>query len=80
MKHTKHELMLYSFYDFTGLASHLEAMAAKGWLAEKIGVLGIRYRRIQPQTLPWCPGEVTPRISGMTARRSCRNSATPLWT
>ena len=51
MKHTKHELMLYSFYDFTGLASHLEAMAAKGWLAEKIGVLGIRYRRIQPQTL-----------------------------
>ena len=51
MKHTKHELMLYSFYDFTGLASHLETMAAKGWLAEKIGVLGIRYRRIQPQTL-----------------------------
>ena len=35
MKHTKHELMLYSFYDFTGLASHLETMAAKGWLAEK---------------------------------------------
>ena len=51
MKHTKQELMRYSFYDFTGLASHLESMAAKGWLAEKIGVLGIRYRRIQPQTL-----------------------------
>ncbi|MEI3348987.1 MAG: DUF2812 domain-containing protein [Dysosmobacter sp.] len=51
MKNTKRELVFYSFYDFTGLASHLEAMAAKGWLAEKIGTLSIRYRRIQPQTL-----------------------------
>lgn len=37
MKHTKHELMLYSFYDFTGLASHLEAMAAKGGWQKKSG-------------------------------------------
>lgn len=51
MKNTKRELMLYSFYDFTGLAAHLEAMAAKGWLAEKMGTWSIRYRRIQPQAL-----------------------------
>lgn len=64
MKHTKHELMLYSFYDFTGLASHLEAMAAKGWLAEKIGVLGIRYPP-HPAPDPALFGDVFPRCLGI---------------
>ena len=38
----------YSLYDHTGIAVHLEKMAAKGWLLEKIGVWGWTYRRCEP--------------------------------
>ena len=32
MKNTKRELVFYSFYDFTGLASHLEPWRQRdGW-------------------------------------------------
>lgn len=37
-------------YDHTGIQKHLEDMAAKGWLLDKMGFLW-RYRRIEPQRL-----------------------------
>ena len=32
MKQKKYRVELYSLYDHTGIAAHLEKMAAKGWL------------------------------------------------
>lgn len=51
MKNTKHQLIPFSTYDLTGMERHLEKMAAKGWLLDKISALGWRYRRIEPKTL-----------------------------
>lgn len=51
MRDTKRRLELFSFHDRTGLARHLEAMAAKGWLLEKIGPAGWVYRRTEPRKL-----------------------------
>ena len=53
MSNTKRELNLYSFYDHTGIARHLEKMAAEGWLLERISTgSGIwRYRKAAPQAL-----------------------------
>ena len=51
MKTTKRVFETYSFYDHTGLASHLEKMAAHGWLVERIVNLGWVYRRIEPRKL-----------------------------
>lgn len=42
---------LYSFYDRSGVAHHLEEMAAKGWLLEKLNGFCWQYRRIEPQQL-----------------------------
>lgn len=42
---------LFSFYDRTGIIAHLEAMAAKGWMLEKITPLFWQYRKIVPQKL-----------------------------
>ncbi len=44
-------LPLYSFYDRAGITSHLEQMAAKGWLLEKLGGYCWSYRRIEPKSL-----------------------------
>lgn len=51
MKSTKREFGLYSFYDHTGICSHLETMAAKGWMLEKAGNFGWVYRRTEPAAL-----------------------------
>ena len=51
MKNTRHELFLFSFYDVTGMARHLEKMAAKGWMLQAITPFGLRYRRIEPKAL-----------------------------
>lgn len=51
MRETKRRLELYSFYDRTGLERHLERMAEKGWLLEKIGQFFWTYRRIEPKHL-----------------------------
>lgn len=51
MKNTKHQLIPFSTYDLTGMEQHLEKMARKGWLLDKISALGWRYRRIEPKTL-----------------------------
>ena len=48
----RYEYPLYAFYDHTGMARHLEKMAQKGWMLEKIHTNSLwRYRRIKPQTL-----------------------------
>lgn len=52
MSNTKREwLPLYSFYDRSGVARHLEEMAAKGWMLESLGTYSWRYRRIEPKPL-----------------------------
>ena len=51
MKTTKRRLEFFSFYDHTGIEAHLERMAQKGWLLEKIGNFTWHYRRIEPQAL-----------------------------
>ena len=51
MKSTKRQLIPFSYYDLTGMERHLEKMAQKGWLLDKMSALGWRYRRIEPQKL-----------------------------
>ncbi|MBR5127781.1 MAG: DUF2812 domain-containing protein, partial [Roseburia sp.] len=49
MKNTKRRIEPLSFYDHKGISSHLEKMAAKGWMIEKIINTGWVYRRIEPK-------------------------------
>nr|WP_326183556.1 DUF2812 domain-containing protein [uncultured Oscillibacter sp.] len=51
MRDTKRRFELFSFYDRTGIQAHLERMAARGWLLEKMGNFGWLYRRIVPKKL-----------------------------
>lgn len=52
MSETKREwLPLYSFYDRSGVAHHLEEMAAEGWMLESLGTYSWRYRRMEPKKL-----------------------------
>ena len=51
MKRHKWEIPTFSFYDHDGIAAHLEAMAARGWLLEKAAFPFWRYRRIEPRRL-----------------------------
>lgn len=48
MTKTKLRFEMYSFFDYTGIALHLEKMAAKGWLIQSITPLGWKYQRIEP--------------------------------
>lgn len=51
MRETKRRMETFSFYDRTGTERHLERMAEKGWLLEKIGQFFWTYRRIEPKKL-----------------------------
>ncbi|MBR5534450.1 MAG: DUF2812 domain-containing protein [Ruminiclostridium sp.] len=51
MKDKKRRLEIISFYDHTGVARHLEEMAAKGWLLEKISNGLWCYRKIEPAAI-----------------------------
>lgn len=51
MRDVKRRMENYSFYDRSGIAAHLEAMAAKGWQLERMSNLTWTYRRAQPQKL-----------------------------
>ena len=52
MKQIKREYMpFYSFYDRSGVARHLEDMAAQGWLVEKMNGFYWQYRRTEPKQL-----------------------------
>ncbi|MDY5613270.1 DUF2812 domain-containing protein [Dysosmobacter sp.] len=47
----KREYILYSFYDRTGIERHLEQMAARGWMLEKMGRFFWTYHRIEPKAM-----------------------------
>ena len=51
MRKTKRSLEVLSFYDATGIAAHLEKMAVKGWMLERMTNYGWIYRRIEPRKL-----------------------------
>ena len=51
MKNRKRRVEPLSFYDYVGISRHLEKMAAKGWMLEKITNFGWVYRRIEPKQL-----------------------------
>ena len=51
MRQTKRRMETLSFYDRTGVERHLEKMAAKGWMIDRVNGFGWHYRRIEPQTL-----------------------------
>lgn len=51
MKELKYRVELFSSYDHTGIEKHLEKMAEKGWLLEKITPFFRVYRRAEPQKL-----------------------------
>lgn len=51
MNETKRRLERLSFYDHTGIAAHMEKMAAKGWMLDKIGTYLWHYRRTEPRQL-----------------------------
>ena len=51
MKDTKRRLEVFSFYDRAHIERHLEAMAARGWLLERMGKFGWVYRRVEPKRL-----------------------------
>lgn len=50
MKNSKRRLEFFSFYDRTGIQKHLEKMAAKGWLLEKLGGTW-KYKAIEPANI-----------------------------
>lgn len=51
MTETKRRLETFSFYDRTGMETHLAHMAEQGWLLERIGQFFWHYRRIEPKKL-----------------------------
>ena len=51
MKNVKREMNFYSIYDRQGLQKHLEEMAAKGWMLDKMGQYIWYYRRTEPRKL-----------------------------
>ena len=48
MKAKKRRMERFIFYDYNGIAAHLEKMAASGWMLEEITSLFWVYRRIEP--------------------------------
>ncbi len=51
MKNTKRRMELFFSYDRTGIQTHLQKMAAKGWMLEKMSNFSWHYRRIEPKAL-----------------------------
>lgn len=51
MKEKKRKVEIYAFYDHTNIEKHLEDMARKGWLLEKINRFTWEYRHIKPKEL-----------------------------
>lgn len=49
MKNTKRRIETISFFDHTGISEHLEKMAEKGWMIERIASVSWIYRRIEPK-------------------------------
>lgn len=53
MLKTRREMIAYSFYDWTGWQKHLEKMARKGWMLDKISNAGVRYHRSEPREVQY---------------------------
>lgn len=51
MRKTKRRMETLSFYDRTGVERHLEQMAEKGWMIDRVTAFGWVYRRIEPKKL-----------------------------
>lgn len=51
MLKTRCRMEFFAFYDDQGIARHLERMAQKGWMIERINNYFWTYRRIEPQRL-----------------------------
>lgn len=51
MKNTKRRFEMFSFFDVERIEKHLEKMAEKGWLINKIDNFGWVYKKIEPQKL-----------------------------
>lgn len=51
MRNHRFHLQYFSFYDLDSMARHLERMAAKGWMLEKMTTFGWHYRRMEPKRL-----------------------------
>ena len=51
MMNTKRRFELFSFFDHTGISTHLEQMAWDGWMLEKITNFGWIYRKIEPRAI-----------------------------
>jgi hypothetical protein len=49
MKKVKRRFESFAFFDHTGIVAHLEAMALKGWLLERISLFSWVYYRAEPQ-------------------------------
>lgn len=54
MNQRKRRLAHFSFYDHVGMQRHLEQMAAKGWVLERMGSLWWVYRYQEPQRVHVC--------------------------
>ncbi|MDE6934856.1 MAG: DUF2812 domain-containing protein [Oscillospiraceae bacterium] len=50
----KKQINLYQINDCEAIAGHLEKMAAKGWLLEKVGNWGWTFRRAEPCQVRYC--------------------------
>ncbi len=51
MFNVKYRMETLSFYAYTDIQNHLEKMAAKGWMLDKIGSSFWKYRRTEPKQL-----------------------------
>lgn len=49
----KREMTVISFYDWTGWQRHLERMAQKGWMLDKISNFGVVYHRGDPRQVQY---------------------------
>jgi hypothetical protein len=53
MKETMRRMEFFSFFDHTGISSHLNKMALQGWLLERITTFGWIYRRSEPKAVQY---------------------------
>ena len=51
MRKTKYVFPAFSFYDRTGIQDYLEKQAQNGWMLEKMGGFGWKFRRIEPKKI-----------------------------
>ena len=53
MRKFKYLISQFTFYDRTGICRILEEQAQKGWLLDKVTNYGWRFKRIEPQKIPF---------------------------